>query len=170
MNEQHTGHPPIRTKMNDHLTALADRLTDFRLRETDHGDHGEHVFHRREFQLAKLGMVDTFVVARVFDEAPTPEAFTTFSRRAMSLGRRHKFVLPCGLFSALVTYPLAIVPTVPPDLSDHIAQYAPKHYSAFEFPALLDADGHVYMFPGTPLWGAVHYQGLRAEAEAMFGG
>ncbi len=157
--------------MTDRMQSLADHLTAIRFRPIDGGVADTQVFQRQEFSFTKLSMLDTFVVARTFASAPSPAEFAAFSAASMSLSRRFKFALPTGLFSALVTYPLAIVPDVSEALAAQAAKPAPKHWSAFEFPALLDArTGELHFYRDTPIWGALYYSGFRTEAEQLFGG
>lgn len=154
----------------DRLNALADHFAASQFRSVNSKVDGTHVFQRQAFSISKMSMLDTFVIARLFDVAPSPADFVGFSADSMTLSRKFKFGLPTGLFSALVTYPLAIVPDVPEALAAQAAKAAPKHWSAFEFPVVLDArSGELHYYRETPVWGALYYNGFRAEAEALFG-
>ena len=123
------------------------------------------VLQRQGLSMAKLGMLDTFVIATERAHL-TPDELKAFSADAMREGRRLKFGLPCGLFSVLVTYPVVYVERIGPEVSAMIAEYSPKHFSAFEFPVIAErSTRRLHYCSKTPVWGAVYMAGFRAEVE-----
>jgi hypothetical protein len=153
------------------LDDVTKALDDHGLKPTDHGSDGERVFHRQRFEITKFALVDTFLVAKAFDPAPDIDGVKRFSAHAMTLARRHKFFLPVGLGSALVTYPVLVMSKVPDELSDFVRTWSPKHWSAFEFPVLLDAaTRELHHYTDTPIWGMAYYQGFREEVARLLGG
>jgi hypothetical protein len=152
------------------LDRLADRLGTHRFRPTSFGEEGQRVFQRQEFAITKFSMLDTFVVMSAYDEALEAKVVARFSADAMTLARAHRHFMPLGFGGALVTYPLMIVPRVPEELSRFLAGHAPAHWSAFEFPVVLDAStGSLHHYTGTPMWGMAYYAGFRSEVAQLFG-
>lgn len=128
----------------------------------------EVAWHKRNFQLTKFGMVDTFIIPRQFDEHTLNQnAVSDFGSGCFSFSTSHKFFMPRGLFSALVVHPLVVVESTGPAVKEFITEeYNPKHWSATEFPALYElSTGELYRYTETPLWGAAYYSGLRDNVD-----
>ena len=121
--------------------------------------------------MTKFGNVETFFV---FGEVPTPDvaSIQAFSATAFQYAKAAKsFPLPCGLFEAVISYAVAIVPSLDDATAAAIRATAPKkHWAAFEVPVVCDASrGALCYFEKTPVWGAAYYRGFRAQIEKFLG-
>lgn len=125
------------------------------------------ILQRQAFSFTKMSILDTFIISTSRDTL-TVDELRHFSAQAMLTARKHKHFLPCGFFSALVTYPVVYLDTADPELIAFIEGYAPKHYSAFEFPVIAErSTSTLYFYQGTPVWGALYYRGFRTEAQEL---
>jgi hypothetical protein len=156
--------------LTQYIDGVEQTVNGLRLQTKDYGRNGDRAFHRLEFAITKLSMLDTAVIAREYQDAPSVDEFKDFSAGSMGLARLNKFWLPVGLGSVMVCYPLAVMQTVPDELSSFVNTYAPKHFSAFEFPVIAEVGTQqLHYFTGTPLWGMAYYNGFRTEVEQLLG-
>ena len=127
----------------------------------------KYAMHRSRFEISKFGMAENFFV---FAEIPnlTPEVLQQFSTASFKFAKANKsFPLPNGWFVATFCFSVAITMNLNPQLARHIRETAPvKHWGAFELPVIFDlANGGLYYFEKTPLWGAAYYNGFRKEIQ-----
>jgi len=130
---------------------------------------GARVFHRREFVLARFGIVDAFFVFAAMAAADaTPDAVRAFSSSAFELALSHKNWLPRGFGGSAVAHPVVVTRRAGAPLRDFMARHAPKHWASFEYPAVVDLeDGRLHLFTGTPIWGGIYYDAFRREVTAV---
>ena len=139
--------------------------------EFDRSDHLiepgiDRVYHKREFEITKFGMVDRFFMFHIMDTKLGKEGVRKICERMFSLSIENKIWIPRSMGSALITYPVFVSqgPTSS-DLNRFFEGFNPKHYAAFEFPVLIDLSSNcLYYYQGTPIWGLVYYEGMRHEA------
>ncbi len=122
------------------------------------------VAYRSGFQLAKFGNVETFFV---FGALPTADAASirAFSARAFRYAKSaKKLPLPCGMFEAVVAYPVALVDSLDSPTRATIEGEMPSaHYGAFEMPVVYESSrGELGR---TPLRITVH-EAMTASASA----
>ena len=127
----------------------------------------KYAMHRSRFEITKFGMAENFFT---FAEIPnlTNEVLQQFSTVSIKFAKANKnFPLPNGWFVATFCYAVAITMNLNPQLGQYIRETAPiKHWGAFEMPIVFDlADGALYYFEKTPLWGAAYYNGFRKEVQ-----
>ena len=130
----------------------------------------ETVFRRRRFSLTKFGVVDTFCIARCFEDILSEGQIETFSSNAFRFALKNKFFLPRGLGGMAIAYPLLIAENVSNSVRQFITRsYNPKHWSSFEFPVVFElSTGQLLFYQSTPAWGAAYYRSFRTEAETLF--
>lgn len=129
------------------------------------GGYRTWTYHRRQFELSKFGLVDTFVVVGQFDrvDARTAQAF---SEAAFRFGLANKSRLPRGLGGNLVVYPTIVGETILDDVVDWVLSYSPNHWAAFEMPLVADLSSAEVLYNDTkPLWGRAYYSGFHAMVE-----
>lgn len=124
--------------------------------------------HRSRFELSKFGIAGYFFT---FAEIPnlTVETLQQFSAASFAFAKANKSSsLPDGFFTATFCFAVAMTTNLHPNFADYIRTTPPiKHWSAFEMPVVLDlANGGLFCFEGTPLWGAAYYNGFRHEIRA----
>ena len=124
--------------------------------------------HRSRFEITKFGMAENFFT---FAEIPNLNVgiLQQFSATSFAFAKANKSSsMPDGFFSATFSFAVAITANVPAEFADYIRTTAPtKHWSAFEIAAVFDlANGGLYYFTGTPVWGAAYYNGFRKEIQA----
>ena len=124
--------------------------------------------HRSRFEITKFGMAENFFT---FAEIPNLNVgiLQQFSATSFQFAKANKSSsMPDGFFSATFSFAVAITANVPAEFADYIRATAPtKHWSAFEIAAVFDlANGGLYYFTGTPVWGAAYYNGFRKEIQA----
>lgn len=127
----------------------------------------KYVMHRSRFEITKFGMAENFFT---FAEIPnlTHEVLQQFSTTSFKFANANKSIgLPNGWFVATFCFAVAITANLNPQLGQYIRDTAPiKHWGAFEMPVVFDlADGGLYYFEKTPLWGAAYYNGFRKEVQ-----
>ena len=128
--------------------------------------------HRSRFEITKFGIAENFFT---FAEIPnlTVGVLQGFSNSAFEFAKANKSSpLPNGFFTATFSYAVAITANVPAEFAQYIFATAPaKHWSAFEIAAVFDvANGGLYYFTGTPVWGAAYYNGFRREIQSNLAG
>ncbi|MGI8555766.1 MAG: hypothetical protein ACR2LT_05370 [Pyrinomonadaceae bacterium] len=127
----------------------------------------KYAAHRSQFELAKFGMAENFFT---FAEIPnlTPQVLQQYTSAAFKFANANKSsALPNGFFAATFCFAVAVTMNLHPQLAQYIRDTAPiKHWSAFEMPVVFDlANGGLYYFEKTPLWGAAYYNGFRREIQ-----
>lgn len=127
----------------------------------------KYAAHRSRFELSKFGMAENFFT---FAEIPnlTPEILIQYSTAAFKFAAANKSTpLPNGFFVATFCYAVAITMNLHPQMAQYVRETAPiKHWGAFEMPVVFDlANGGLYYFEKTPMWGAAYYAGFRKEIQ-----
>lgn len=127
----------------------------------------KYAARRTRFEISKFGMAEYFFT---FAEIPnlTPDVLRSYSSAAFQLAKTNKTVpLPCGIFEAVFCFAVVITANLHRQLAQSVCEIMPvKHWSAFEMPVVFDlANGGLYYFEKTPLWGAAYYAGFRREIQ-----
>ena len=121
-------------------------------------------YKRDRVEASKFSKVSTYCFVKYANEMFDKQKFENFSKSCFDYASKIRQGMPVGLGGSLVVYPCLIVNGVSKELKDYISIYLNKHYSAFEFPAILDiSDGNLYYYQKTPMWGAFYYNGFRKE-------
>lgn len=127
--------------------------------------------NRSGFELSKFGMFDrTFVFADI--PAIDVPKLQQFSKAAFEFAKQNKSVpLPNGLFSGLLCFGVAITSNADPVLIQTLLASQPiSHFGAFEMPVIFDlANGGLYYYQTTPLWGAAYHSSFRREVQNNLG-
>ena len=123
--------------------------------------------HRSRFEPSKFGMAERFFM---FAEIPNLDSaiLQQFSGTSFQFANNNKSApLPNGFFMSIFCFAVAITENLDPQLAQSIRDTAPiKHWAAFEMPIVYDvANGGLYYFEKTPVWGAAYYAGFRREVE-----
>jgi len=120
-------------------------------------------------EVSKFSKVNVFCFAKFQDEYFTKAKFEQFSRETFNYAMKIRQGNPVGLFGSLIVYPCLIVEKATQEQIDFLGNYLNKHYSAFEFPGLVELfTGDFYCYPRTPMWGALFYDGFRKESKKFF--
>lgn len=127
----------------------------------------KYAARRSRFEISKFGIAEYFFT---FAEIPnlTPEILSQYSSAAFQFAKANKTSsLPDGLFTATFCFAVAITANVHPQFAQIIRESPPiKHWSAFEMAVVFDlANGVLYYFEKTPVWGAAYYAGFRREIQ-----
>ena len=128
----------------------------------------KYAVSRSGFELSKFGMAEYFFT---FAEIPnlSPQGLKQFSAASFQFANKNKEVpLPNGLFVATFCFAVAITEDLHPQTAEYVANTTPeKHWSAFEFPVVMDvAQKNLVYFSKTPVWGAAYFAGFRRMIEA----
>ncbi len=126
---------------------------------------------RSGFELSKFGVCERFFL---FAEIPNLDAtvLQSYSAGAFQFANKNKSTpLPNGLFSCVFCFAVVVTENLDPQLAQAIRDSSPiKHWSAFEMPVVYDvANGGLYYFEKTPVWGAAYYAGFRQEVKNNLG-
>ncbi len=128
------------------------------------------VANKEGFELTKFGnAVYVYFLAR--RPSLSVEELTDFSaachRHALE-NRRSK--LPLGFFNSVFTYPFFCCEAVTEETARFAEQYRPSHWSAQEFPTVVNlSTGETHNFQKTPIWGAAYYRRSREIAAELTG-
>ncbi len=127
----------------------------------------KYAVRRSRFEISKFGNAEYFFT---FAEIPnlTPDVLRSYSSAAFQFALKNKtFPLPCGFFEAVFCFAVVITANLHPQLAQSVCETMPiKHWSAFEMPIVFDlANGGLYYFEKTPVWGAAYYAGFRREIQ-----
>lgn len=127
----------------------------------------KYAVRRSRLELSKFGNAEYFFT---FAEIPnlTPQKLLGYSGAAFQFALRNKsFPLPCGFFESVFCFAVVITANLHPELARSIRDTAPvKHWAAFEMPIVFDlANGGLYYFEKTPVWGAAYFAGFRREIQ-----
>lgn len=123
---------------------------------------------RRAIKLTRFGIVETVVSLGTQRRAATPDDVDSFSTMVLNAALEKKSRVPRGLGSSMVIYPVLVVDEVSPDLRRFVADHAPKHWAALEFPVVVDAASKTLIcLEKTPFWGSAYYRKTRNEARKL---
>lgn len=127
------------------------------------------VYRRRRFSITKFGVEDTFCVVKWMPDL-TSGGLESFSGQVFEFGAKNKFFLPRGIFATFITHALLVTEGLSEDVYRFVTTtYCPKHWSSFEFPAVLDlSTKRLYFYESTPPWGGAYYRGFRKEIQESF--
>jgi hypothetical protein len=121
-------------------------------------------FQKRAFKVSKFGLVETVVAVFDCGDVGTVSRVRDRCGATFRYGLSEKFPLPRGLGSTTVVYPVFVGRDVS-HLEAWVKEYAPKHWSAFEFPVVVDLEEPSVAFnESTPVWGSLYYRGFRSFA------
>jgi hypothetical protein len=120
---------------------------------------------RRKFQAGKFGTVSSFVVVRL-DSSIDAAQLATYSAACFQAAMERTGGVR-GLGSTGVCYSVSAVPQADPGLVATVASTPTvKHWSSFEFPAVVDlGSSTVTYFNKRVIWGAAYIRGFRRDAE-----
>jgi hypothetical protein len=126
-------------------------------------------YQRNRVEATKFSKVNCYCFAKYQDEHFTKDKFEQFSRESFNYAMKIRQGNPIGLFGSLIVYPCLVVEKATQEQIDFLGGYLNKHYSAFEFPCLVELfTGDLYCYPRTPMWGALYYDGFRKESRDYF--
>lgn len=136
--------------------------------EKYHPQNFMYAAHRSRFEITKFGIAEYFFT---FTEVPnlTVGLLQQFSNASFWFAKANKSTsLPDGWFSFTASFAVAITTNLHPQFADYIrATESVKHWGSHEMSAVFDlANGGLYYYEGTPLWGAAYYRGYRKEIRA----
>ena len=123
------------------------------------------VAHKEGFELTRFGnAVYFYFLAR--RPSLSVEQLTDLSAACHAYAlqnRRNK--LPIGFFNGVFTFPFFCCEAASEETARFAEQYRPTHWSAQEFPVVVDlSTGDAHYFQKTPLWGAAYYRRSREIA------
>jgi hypothetical protein len=120
---------------------------------------------RRNFKASMFSTVSTFVVVRL-DPAIDAAHFTAFSAACFQAAVERTGGVR-GLGSSGVCFAVTVTPQADPSLVAAVERTAPtKHWSAFEFPVLVDLGAsRVSFYRQRVLWGAAYVGRFRRDAD-----
>lgn len=126
-------------------------------------------YKRDALQASKFGKVNTYCFVKYANEHFDTAKLQQFSSQSFDYAMKYRQGMPLGFGGSLVVYPGLITDKIMQEHTNFLNNYLKKHFSAFEFPYVLDIlSGSVYCYPKTPVWGAFYYNGFRREVEDMF--
>jgi len=129
----------------------------------------DRIYSRYKTDLSKFGKSSTYSFVKYVEQGVDGNWMKQFSSNLFSFALKHRTGIPIGIGGSLTVYPLLITESVSFDLAAFIKSYTPKHYSAFEFPVVLDfVHDNLYYLESTPMWGALYYNGFRKEAYQLY--
>lgn len=123
---------------------------------------------RRAIKLTRFGLVETVVSLSMPRTTVMPDDVRSFSAAVFRSALEGKTRVPRGLGSSMVIYPVLVVHDAPPDVRGFVADYAPRHWSALEFPVVVEpASQTLICLEKTPFWGSAYHRKTRAEAREL---
>lgn len=128
--------------------------------------HG--AYHKREFDIARFGMVDTFFMFHFAEKGITQDWIQSISGKMFDFGLKNKSGIPRGLGGGLVVYSVFMLDSPSEEIKKFFYGYCPEHWASNEFPVLIDINSNaVFFLTGTPMWGALYYDSMRSYAMRM---
>jgi hypothetical protein len=130
---------------------------------------GINIYVKRELVLSKLSFVETFFTFAHFN-GPTHNELTSLSSAAFARCMNLKInPLPCGCFSGVECYAVAIVEDINEEVCNQVkCSTPPEHIAASEMLVLLSpTSNQITFFEGTPFWGAMYWEGRRDLVRRM---
>lgn len=146
----------------EYVEAIGGQLAEEGLEPYDGGPIGYRTttFHRRQWELTKFGLVDTFVVVGELD-SPTQPSIESFADAAVQFALNNKSSLPRGFGGAVVVYPVVTATGVSAPLREWFQNHRPKHFGLFEIPVFVDLDDRYVLYNDVkPVWGGIYYNGF----------
>jgi len=126
-------------------------------------------YKRDKVEASKFGKVNTYCFVKYAKEPFDSAKLQQFSSQSFDYAMKYRQGMPLGLGGSLVVYPCLIVDKISKEHTEFLGSYLRKHYSAFEFPGILDiSTGIVYCYSKTPMWGALYYSGFRKEIGELY--
>jgi len=129
----------------------------------------DKVFTRSRAEVTKFSQCATYCFIKYVKEGVDGNWLAAYSSNMYTFAYQHRQGMPVGIGASLVVYPLLVMENVNQEIVNFLYGYQPKHYSAFEFPSILDLQSNnLYFMPNTPVWGALFYKGFREEVYKFF--
>lgn len=129
----------------------------------------DRIYSRYKTDLSKFSKSSTYCCVKYVEQGVDGNWMQQFSSNLFTFATRHRTGIPIGIGGSLTVYPLLITESVSFDLAAFIKKYTPKHYSAFEFPVVLEfVNDNLYYLESTPMWGALYYSGFRKETFQLY--
>jgi hypothetical protein len=158
-------------KLINYLNSLDEWMKYFGFEKVilENGMDMDRIYSRYKTDLSKFGKSSTYACVKYVEQGVDGNWMRQFSTNLFNFALKHRTGMPIGIGGSLTVYPLLITESVSFDLAAFIKKYTPKHYSAFEFPVVLDfVHDNLYYLESTPVWGALYYSGFRKEAHQLF--
>jgi hypothetical protein len=158
-------------KLSNYLNSLDEWMKYFGFEKVlpDDSMDMDRIYSRYKTELSKFGKSSTYAFVKYVEQGVDGNWMRQFSSNLFNFALKHRTGMPIGIGGSLTVYPLLITESVSFDLAAFIKKYTPKHYSAFEFPVVLDfVHDNLYYLESTPMWGALYYSGFRKEAYQLF--
>jgi hypothetical protein len=158
-----------------YLGRASERLSQNRFRISENVTADGHTFplvgRRTRLEPTKFGFTQTVFVFNAVSDVDGKQ-FQELSSASFEFARTSSTpFLPRGFGRMVLCYSVVVTSTVDEQTRKTlVANDAPKHWSAFEFPVIIDAEtGRLSHFEGTPAWGAAYYRGFRKRLEKILG-
>jgi hypothetical protein len=158
-------------KLLNYLNSLDEWMKYFGFEKVETEDNMgmDRIYSRYKTDLSKFGKSSTYACVKYVEQGVDGKWMQQFSSNLFEFAYRHRKGIPIGIGGSLTVYPLLITESVSFELAGFIKKYTPKHYSAFEFPVVLEfVNDNLYYLENTPMWGALYYSGFRKEAYQLY--
>jgi hypothetical protein len=160
-----------KNKLNNYLKMLDQWMIYFGFEKIELEDKMglDRIYSRYRTDIAKFGKSSTYSFVQFVEQGVDGNWMKQFSSNLFDFAYSHRKGLPIGLGGTLTVYPLLITNSVSFNLASFLKTYTPKHYSAFEFPVVMDfVNDSLYYLESTPLWGSLYYSGFRKEVHQLY--
>ena len=130
----------------------------------------DRMYRRSRVEATKFGKVDCYSFIKHVPDETGAEYAKSYSDGLFNYAYSHRSGgAPLGFGAMLVVYPVLVVNNISNVLYEFSKHYCPKHFSATEFPSVLNlSSGDVYYYPTTPVWGYAYYANYRRESQRYF--
>ncbi|MEI7483690.1 MAG: hypothetical protein WCK13_03170 [Ignavibacteriota bacterium] len=170
MNEQFTL-TMNNEKLLNYLNSLDEWMKHFGFEkiEVEESMGVNRLYARNKVSVSKFGMSSTYAGVKYVEQGVDAKWMKQYGENLFKYAYHHRKGMPVGVGASLTVYPLLITESVSFELAAFMKSNAPKHYSSFEFPVVLDfVHDNLYYLQSTPIWGALYYSGFRKEANQLF--
>jgi len=158
-------------KLNNYLKSLDGWMKYFGFEKIEAEENLgiDRLYARNKVSVSKFGMSSTYAGVKFVEQGVDANWMKQYGDNLFKYAYHHRKGMPVGVGASLTVYPLLITESVSFELSGFMKSYAPKHYSSFEFPVVLDfVHDNLYYLKSTPIWGALYYNGFRKEVNQLY--
>jgi hypothetical protein len=158
-------------KLSSYLNSLDEWMKHFGFMKIEAEENMgiDRVYSRNKVSVSKFGISSTYAGVKYVENGVDANWMKQFGSNFFKYAYNHRKGMPVGIGASLTVYPLLITESISFELAGFMKSYAPKHYSAFEFPVVLDfVHDNLYYLESTPMWGALYYSGFRKEAYQLY--
>lgn len=137
--------------------------------EIQQGLEVDRFYWKTGSEASKIGLTDRYCFIKQVPDNTTAQFAKSYSSALYNYAYQHKQTLGRFFRSMMMVFPVLAVEKASAELVNFIRTYQTNKFKSVEFPCVIElSTGNVFYYEKTPLWGALYYNGFRADAYKFF--